>query len=84
MQGEIRMLESYQTSTGTGYTTTVALLAVAFVFSPAILFLSRPFGYGAAAVAVTCSVLCAGWAWINWKKSSRLSMPSITTKSVAK
>ena len=27
------MLESYQKSTGTGYTTTVALLAVAFVCS---------------------------------------------------
>jgi len=62
------MLESYQTSTGTGYTTTVALLAVAFVFSPAILFLSRPFGYKAAALAITCSVLCAGWAWINWSR----------------
>jgi hypothetical protein len=78
------MLESYQKSTGTGYTTTVALLAVAFVFSPAVLFISRPFGYGAAALAIACSVFCAGWAWINWKKSSQLSMPSIVTKRVAK
>ena len=78
------MLESYQKSTGTGYTTTVALLAVAFIFSPAVLFISRPFGLGAAALAVACSVLCAGWAWVNWKKSSQLSMPSITGKSVAK
>jgi len=78
------MLESYQKSTGTGYTTTVALLAVAFVFSPAVLFISRPFGYGAVALAIACSGVCAGWAWVNWKKSSQLSMPSIMTKSVAK
>lgn len=78
------MLESYQKSTGTGYTTTVALLAVAFVFSPAVLFISRPFGYGAASLALACSVLCAGWAWVNWKKSSRLSMPSIASERVAK
>ncbi|MBZ5674477.1 MAG: hypothetical protein LAP61_09550 [Acidobacteriia bacterium] len=78
------MLESYQKSTGTGYTPTVALLAVAFVFSPALLFISRPFGYGAVTLAAACSTVCAGWAWINWKKSSQLSMPSIMTKRVAK
>ena len=78
------MLESYQKSTGTGYTTTVALLAVAFVFSPAVLFISRPFGYGAISLAVACSALCAGWAFLNWKKSSQLSMPSLATKRLAK
>jgi hypothetical protein len=74
------MFESNQKSTGIGYTKTVALLAVAFIFSPAILFLSRPFGYGLASLAVACSTLCAVWAWVNWKKSSRLSMPSIATE----
>jgi hypothetical protein len=78
------MLESCQKSTGTGYTPTVALLAVAFVFSPAVLFISRPFGYGAISLAVACSTLCAGWAFFNWKKSSQLSIPSIATKRVAK
>ena len=78
------MLESYQKSTGTGYTTTVALLAVAFVFSPAVLFMSRPFGYVGASLAIACSVFCAGWAWINWKKSSELSMPSIKSEQVGK
>lgn len=78
------MLESYQKSTGTGYTTTVALLAVAFVFSPAVLFISRPFGYGAVVLAVACSAGCAGWAWIHWKKSSQLSMPSIAIEKAAK
>ncbi len=78
------MLESYQKSTGTGYTPTVALLAVALVFSPAILFISRPFGYGAISLAVAFSTLCAGWAFFSWKKSSQLFMPSIATKRVAK
>jgi hypothetical protein len=78
------MLESYQKSTGTGYTPTVALLTVAFVFSPAVLFISRPFGYGAISLAIACSTLCAGWAFFSWKKSSQLFMPSIATKRVAK
>jgi len=78
------MLESYQKSTGTGYTPTVALLAVAFIFIPAVSFISRPFGYGAISLAVACSTLCAGWAFFNWKKSSQLSMPSLATKRVAK
>jgi hypothetical protein len=74
------MFESNQKSTGTGYTTTVALLAMAFIFSPALLFISRPFGYGAVSAALACSALCAGWAWVNWKKSSQLTIPSIANQ----
>ena len=75
------MFDSHQKSTGTGYTSTVALLAVAFIFSPVVLFISRPIGYVTASLAIACSVLCAGWAWVNWKKSSQLSMPSITNET---
>jgi hypothetical protein len=75
------MFDSHQKSTGTGYTSTVALLAVAFIFSPVVLFISRPIGYVTASLAIACSVLCAGWAWVNWKKSSQLSMPSITSET---
>jgi hypothetical protein len=25
-------------------------------------------------------VLCAGWAWVNWKRSSQLSIPSIASQ----
>jgi len=77
------MLESYQKSTGTGYTMTIALLAVAFIFSPVVLFFSRPIGYVSASLAIACSVLCAGWAWIHWKRSSQLSMPSIQSEGEA-
>ena len=76
------MFES-QKSTGTGYTRTVALLAVAFIFVPAVLFMSRPFGYGFASLAGIVSALCAVWAWVNWKKASRLTIPSIASQRVA-
>ena len=77
------MFDSSQRSTGTGYTTTVALLAVAFIFSPAVLFLSRPFGYGLASLAVACSALCMALAWVNWKRSSPHTTPSIASQRAA-
>ena len=46
------MFDSNQKPTGTGYTSTVALLAVAFVFSPVVLFISRPVGYVTASLAI--------------------------------
>jgi len=49
-----------------------------------VLFISRPFGYGALSLAIACSALCAGWAFFSWKKSSQLTMPSIATKRAAK
>ena len=73
------MFDPQQKSTGTGYTTTVALLAVAFIFSPAVLMVSRPIGYVSLSLAIACSALCLALAWVNWKKSSQLSMPSIET-----
>ena len=71
------MFESNQKSTGTGYTQTVALLTVAFVFSPAYVIASRPVGMISLSLAIACSALCVGLAWLSWKKSSRISIPSI-------
>jgi hypothetical protein len=62
-----------QQSMGAGYTTTVALLTVAFIFIPAVLVVSRPFGYISLSLAIACSALCVTLAWINWKKSSQFS-----------
>jgi len=73
------MFESQQKPTGTSYTTTAALLAVALVVSPAVLIISRPFGHIALGFAIGCSALCLGLAWVNWKTSSRVSIPSIET-----
>jgi hypothetical protein len=55
----------------------VAFLVVAFIFSPAILFFFRPLGYLSVSLAIGCSALCVALAWVNWKKSSQLSIPSI-------
>jgi small-conductance mechanosensitive channel len=71
------MFDSCQKSTGSGYTTMVALLTVAFIFIPAILLVLRPVGYVSVALAIACSLLCVTLAWVNWKKSSQLSIPSI-------
>ena len=75
------MFNSQLKSAGRGYTGTVALLATAFIFSPALLAASRPFGYLSLSLAVGCSAVCATWAWVHWKRSSQLSMPSIAIQS---
>lgn len=75
------MFEASQKSTGTGYTTTVAFLVVAFIFSPAFLAFSRPLGYVSVSLAVACSALCITLAWLNWRKSSQLSIPSIADQA---
>ena len=74
------MFDSSGNSAGAGYTKTAALLSVAFIFSPAVLVVSRPFGYVALTLAIAVSISCVALAWANWKKSSRVSMPSITTE----
>ena len=76
------MFES-QAATGAGYTKTVALLAVALVFIPTVLFFSRPFGYLAASLASAGSVVCLAWAWVGRTKSANLSIPSIARERKA-
>jgi hypothetical protein len=71
------MLDSNQKPTGTRYTTTVGLLIMAFIFCPAVLIASRPVGYVALLLAIACGGLCVILAWVNWKRSSRLTIPSI-------
>ncbi len=71
------MLDSQQKSTGTGYTSAGALLVAAFILSPVVLIVSRPFAYASVFLAIGCSAICVAFAWINWKKGSRLSIPSI-------
>ena len=74
------MLDGQQKSTGTGYTATAALLTVAFIFVPALLIVSSPFGYFILSLAIACSALCTTLAWIVWKKSSQRSIPSIALR----
>jgi hypothetical protein len=72
-----------QASTGSGYTRTVAYLAVAFIFSPAVLFVSRPVGFIAISLAIACSALCVALAWLDWRKFS-LSIASAESQRVNK
>ena len=71
------MSNSHQKSTGTGYTAIVGFLIMGLVFIPAVLIMSRPSGYVAWALAIACSAVCVTLAWVNWKTSSQLSIPSI-------
>ena len=64
------MFESHQKSDGTGYTFTVALVVLAFVFSPVLVILSRPVGLVSATLAVACSGSSVLLAWFNWNRHS--------------
>jgi hypothetical protein len=75
------MFDSQQKSTGTRYTMTIALLVGALIFSPAILIVSGRSGYAAISLTLACSALCVTLAWINWKRHSELTIPSIATPS---
>lgn len=66
-------------SSGTGYTAMIAYLAAGFIFIPAVLVASRPFGYPAIFLAIGGSMACAALAWANWK-SSRVSGHSIISR----
>ena len=71
------MFDAYQKPAGTAHTTTAALLIVAFIFSPAALVASHPFGYLTLSLAIACSALCLTLAWVNWRRFARLSIPSV-------
>lgn len=74
------MFDYQQKPTGTQYTITAALLIGAFIFSPAVLMLSRPFGYFSLLLALACSGICVALAWINWKRYSELTVASTGTQ----
>jgi uncharacterized membrane protein len=78
------MFQAPEKSTGTRYTTTFAFLVVAFVFSPAVLIISRPLGVVSVSLAIACSAACILLAWVNWKRSSQISIPSIASDGGAK
>lgn len=73
------MFEPCEKSTGVNYTLTVALLALAFVFSPAVLVLSGRTGHVSIGLATAVSAFCIVLARINWTRHSRLTIPSIET-----
>ena len=68
------MFDPQEGLTENKYTLTIALLVMAFVFSPAILLVSRPVGIVSVSVAAAGTTLCIFLAWRNWKKYS-LAVP---------
>lgn len=72
------MFDTQQKSTGTGYTTTVAFLVVAFIFIPAALMFWGHYGYVSISLTIAASALCVGLAWMTWRRSSQLSIPTIS------
>jgi len=76
------LFDSQLESAGRQYTRTFALLAVAFLFSPAVLAASRPLGYVSVSLAVVCSAMCVTLALFNWKKFSvpALAIPGAELK----
>ena len=72
------MSDLQQKFTGRQYTFTVAWLAFAIVFLPAAVLTVRPGDVGLL-LATAGSVLCVAGAWLTWKKSSRLSIPTIAS-----
>ncbi|MCX6594305.1 MAG: hypothetical protein NTZ56_22550 [Acidobacteria bacterium] len=71
------MFDSHLRSTGTKFTTTIALLAVGLIVSPLVVLISRPVGMIAVSTGLASSVACLALAWLNWKRYSQLTIPSI-------
>ncbi len=71
------MFSSDQKPVRDRYTATVALLLMAFIASPLVLFASRPAGPFAIWGAVAFSILCSGLGWTQWKWNSTSAIPSI-------
>lgn len=75
------MFDSVQSATARDYTRTVAWLAIALLFIPAVFLGVRP-GYVSLSLALLCGAICLAMAWISWKKS-RMAIPSITPPQAA-
>ncbi len=75
------MLQTPQNSSGDDYATTVALLAGAFIFSPAVLLMSGPFGMWQVTLATVVSLAGVGLTWANWRRYTRLTVPSVSSQT---
>jgi apolipoprotein N-acyltransferase len=75
------VFDSEKKYAGRQYTATIAWLAVAVIFIPAMIFAVRP-GYVTLSLAFISSVTCLVLAW--GKKSSRLASAAIATQQAAR
>ena len=77
------MFDSFQQSAGREYTSTVALLAVAFIFIPALVAISQPLSILSTWAAIVGFTICVALAVIRWKRSAQVSIPSVPTRGGA-
>ena len=73
------MFDPHLKSTGREYTMTVAWLAIAVIFIPAAYLAVRP-GGPSLLLTFICSMICAVMAWVSWRRSSQLTIPSIAVR----
>ena len=76
------MFDSDQKSTGTGYTTTLPIMAFCPVAYHGRYLLSGRLGrltasWGTFLFRWPSLAARNAWAWVDWKKSSRLTIPSV-------
>jgi hypothetical protein len=71
------MLGPNEKSTGTTYTCTIGLLAVAFLFIPAVVAMSLPATYLEFFTALSLMAGCLALARWMWKRHSDLTIPSL-------
>jgi hypothetical protein len=74
------MFNSFQQPAGREYTVTIALLAVALIFIPALAAISQSWSYSP---ALGASALCLTVAWIHWKRSRTVSLSAIAAEPKA-
>ena len=76
------MFEASKHSDGQGTPVTVALLAIAVLFIPALVVVSQPASYFP---ALSISALCLTLAWFHWKRSQKAAIPVVDpTREAAK
>jgi hypothetical protein len=73
------MFDAYQKSTGREYTATIAWLAIAVIFIPAVVLAVHP-RYLSLIVAFIGSMGCVVMSWVSWTRSSKLTIPTLAVQ----
>lgn len=74
------MFHSFQRPAGREYTVTIALLAAALIFIPALVAVSQPMIYSP---AIGASAVCVTAAWFHWKRSRRVLVSAMIAEREA-
>lgn len=71
------MFDSHQKSTGRDYSLTAALLAFGIMLVPALLLANHSVSRMALILSSIGSLVCLCVAWLNWRRNSKLTIPTI-------